>query len=147
MEWEYRGQTVDEMRSHVKTFRTVFKNVVLVFGAAADTYGVMMLGSDDPIAITHAGMESVLSRPGVVEDLSGAPDSPPGVTTAAAWEQKIVSNIWLTGGDVDKFAASGTLITDDRPYTEYDLLRSRFGPKSPQALRANLLAAMPASAP
>jgi spermidine synthase len=146
MEWEYRGQTVDEMRSHVKTYRTVFKNVVLVFGAAADTYGVMMLGSDNPIDITSAGIESVLSKPGVVSDLSSAPDSPPGVTTAAAWEKKIMDNIWLTGSDVDKFAATGTLITDDRPYTEYDLLRNKFGPKSPQALRANLLAAMPASA-
>jgi spermidine synthase len=147
MEWEFRGQTVDEMRSHVKTFESVFKHVTLVFGAAATTYGVMMLGSDDPIDITPAGIESVLSKPGVVSDLSGAPDSPPGVTTAAAWQQQIMDNIWLTGGDVDKFAAGGTLITDDRPYTEYDLLRHAFGPKSPQATRENLLIATPRSAP
>ncbi len=49
MQWEFRGQTVDEMRSHVKTFASVYKYVTLVFGAAASTYGVMMLGSDEPI--------------------------------------------------------------------------------------------------
>lgn len=145
MQWEFRGQTVDEMRSHVKTYATVFKHVVLVFGAATSSYGVMMLGSDDPIDITAAGIQSVLSKPGVVNDLSSAPDSPTGVTTAATWQQQIMDNIWLTGSDVDKFAAGGTLITDDRPYTEYDLLRHLFGPKSPTASRDNLLLAMPRS--
>lgn len=147
MEWEYEGQTVAEMRSHVATFRSVFKYVTLIFGAAEPTVGVMMLGSDDPIDLTTSGIESVLSRPGIVDDLSSAADSPPGVTTAAAWQTQVVSNVWLTGGDVDKFAAGGTIITDDRPYTEYDLLRSQFGPKSPQATRANLLRAMPPSGP
>jgi spermidine synthase len=145
MQWEFRGQTIDEMRSHVKTYASVFKHVVLVFGAASSTYGVMMLGSDDPIDITAAGIQSVLSKPGVVNDLSSAPDSPAGVTTPAAWQQQILGNIWLTGSDVDKFAAGGTLITDDRPYTEYDLLRHLFGPKSPTATRENLLLAMPRS--
>jgi spermidine synthase len=146
MQWEFRGQTVDEMRSHVKTYASVFKYVTLVFGAATSTYGVMMLGSDSPIDITAAGIGSVLSKPGIVNDLSSAPDSPVGVTTAAAWQQQIMDNIWLTGSDVDKFAAGGTLITDDRPYTEYDLLRHLFGPKSPPASRENLLLAMPRSA-
>jgi spermidine synthase len=145
MQWEFRGQTVDEMRSHVKTYASVYKYVTLVFGAATSTYGVMMLGSDSPIDITDAGIQSVLSKPGVVNDLSSAPDSPVGVTTAAAWQQQIMDNIWLTGSDVDKFAAGGTLITDDHPYTEYDLLRHLFGPKSPTASRENLLAAMPRS--
>ena len=145
MQWEFRGQTVDEMRSHVKTFASVYKYVTLVFGAATSTYGVMMLGSDEPIDITDAGIESVLSKPGVVNDLSSAPDSPAGVNTAVGWQQQIMDNVWLTGADVEKFAAGGTLITDDRPYTEYDLLRHLFGPKSPTASRENLLAAMPRS--
>jgi hypothetical protein len=81
----------------------------------------------------------------VVNDLSSAPDSPAGVNTAVGWQQQIMDNVWLTGADVEKFAAGGTLITDDRPYTEYDLLRHLFGPKSPTASRENLLAAMPRS--
>jgi hypothetical protein len=32
---------------------------------------------------------------------------------------------------------------DDRQYTEYDLLRHKFGPKSPPMTRGNLLAATP----
>ena len=143
MEWEVVNQTVDELRSHVKTFESVFEHVALAFSPARN--GVMMLGSDDPIDITPAGIQSVLSRPGVVSDLSGAPDSPPGVTTAAAWQQQILDNVWLTGDDVGKFAAGGTLITDDRPYTEYDLLRHTFGPPSPRATREVLLMVMPAS--
>jgi hypothetical protein len=145
MEWEYNGQTVDEFRSHVKTFKSVFKHVTLVFGAAQPTVGVMMLGSDEPIELTSANIQSVLARPGVLDDLDSAPDAPRGVATAADWEQYIRGNVWLTDSDVDKFGASGTLITDDRPYTEYDLLRSWFGPKSPQATRANLLKVMPPS--
>ena len=145
MQWEFRGQSVDEMRSHVRTYASVYKYVTLVFGAATSTYGVMMLGSDDPITITDAGIQSVLSKAGVVTDLSSAPDSPAGVNTAAAWQQQIMDNMWLTGADVDRFAAGGTLITDDHPYTEYDLLRRLFGRSSPTASRENLLAAMPRS--
>jgi spermidine synthase len=145
MQWEFRGQTVDEMRSHVKTYASVYKYVTLVFGAATSTYGVMMLGSDDPITITDTGIQGVLSKTGVVNDLSSAPDSPAGVNTAAAWQQKIMDNLWLTGADVDRFAAGGTLITDDHPYTEYDLLRRLFGKTSPTASRENLLSAMPRS--
>ena len=145
MQWEFRGQSVDEMRSHVRTYASVYKYVTLVFGAATSTYGVMMLGSDDPITITDAGIQSVLSKAGVVTDLSSAPDSPAGVNTAAAWQQQIMDNMWLTGADVDRFAAGGTLITDDHPYTEYDLLRRLFGRSSPTASRENPLAAMPRS--
>jgi spermidine synthase len=146
MEWEFNGQSVDEFRSHVRTFRSVFKHVTLVFGPAVPSEGVMMLGSDEPIELTTAGIQSVLSKPGVLDDLTTAPDSPPGVTTAEQWQAQILGNVWLSDAGVDQFAAGGTLITDDRPYTEYDLLRSIFGPKSPQATRTNLLEVMPAGA-
>jgi spermidine synthase len=145
MQWEVVNQTVDELRSHVKTFRSVFEHVALVFSPAGN--GLMMLGSDDSIELSPAGIQSVLSRPGVVDDLSSAPDSPPGVTTAAAWQRETIDAVWLTAADVDNFAVGGTLITDDRPYTEYDLLRHFFGPKSPRATREALLLAVPRSAP
>jgi hypothetical protein len=48
---------------------------------------------------------------------------------------------------VDEFGASGTLITDDHPYTEYDLLRHLLGPSSPPATRDELLKMMPESSP
>jgi spermidine synthase len=147
MEWEFNGQTVDEFRSHVKTFKSVFKHVTLAFGSADPTAGVMMLGSDDPIELTPEGMQSVLSKPGVVEDLSGAPDSPPSVKTAEQWQHLVLDNLWISDSKVDEFGASGTLITDDHPYTEYNLLRHLLGPSSPRATRDELLKVMPKSTP
>jgi hypothetical protein len=143
LEWEYDGQTVDEFRSHVKTFSSVFKHVTLVFGAAKNTVGVMMIGSNEPIGLNAASMDAVLSKPGVLTDLNSAPDSPPAIKTAAQWSTYLLQNVWISDAAVDQFGASGTLITDDRPYTEYDLLRHLFGPSSPPATRENLLAAMP----
>jgi spermidine synthase len=143
MEWESQDQTVDEFRSHVKTFKSVFKHVTLAFGSV----GVMMLGSDDPIELTPEGIQSVLSKPGVVEDLSGAPDSPAGVTTAEQWQRWVLDKLWISDSKVDEFGASGTLITDDRPYTEYNLLRHLLGPSSPRATRDALLKVMPKSTP
>ena len=147
MEWEFNGQTVDEFRSHVRTFKSVFKHVTLSFGAATPSSGIMMLGSDDPIELTTQGMQSVLSRPGVVEDLSGAPDSPAGIKTAAQWQQLVLDNLWINDSAVEEFGASGTLITDDHPYTEYNALRHLIGPPSPRALRDELLKVMPKSIP
>jgi len=147
MEWEYNGQTVDEFRSHVKTFKSVFEHVTLAFGATDPSAGVMMLGSDDPIELTPEGMQSVLSKPGVVEDLSGAPDSTPGVKTAEQWQQLILDNLWISDSNAEVFGASGTLITDDHPYTEYNLLRHLLGPSSPRATRDELLKVMPKSTP
>jgi hypothetical protein len=144
LEWEYNGQTVDEMRSHVRTFRSVFAHVTLVFSQSA---GVYMLGSDKPIDLSPAGIQAVLSKPGVLDDLRTAPDSPTGVESAAGWQDYILSHIWISDAAVDQFAAGGTMITDDRPYTEYDLLRHLLEPNSPQATQAELLKAMPRQAP
>ncbi len=102
-----------------------------------------MLGSDEPIPLESANIQAVLNRSGVLEDLGGADDSPPDVTTAAQWEQRIRDNVWISDAQVDQFGASGTLITDDHPFTEYDMLRHMFGPSSPRATRDALLQAMP----
>jgi len=61
MQWVYSGSglTVDELRSHAKTFKSVFPHVTIVFSPMAGANGVLMLGSDDPITLTPAGIESV----------------------------------------------------------------------------------------
>jgi spermidine synthase len=143
LQWVPYNMTVDEFRSHARTFKSVFPHVTLVFSPMNPSNGVLMLGSDDPIDLTTAGMQSVLTKPGIVEDLSSAVDSPPGVKTADQWQQLILSNVWLSDSGVDKFGATGQLVTDDRPYTEFDLLRRRFGPKSPSMGKETLLAATP----
>jgi spermidine synthase len=144
VEWEYNGQTVNEMRSHVRTFRSVFAHVTLVFSRSA---GLYMLGSDKPIDLGPAGIQAVLSKPGVLDDLRSAPDSPAGIESAASWQDFILGHVWISDGAVDEFGAGGTMITDDRPYTEYDYLRNLLGPHSPQATQTELLKAMPRQAP
>jgi spermidine synthase len=145
MEWEFLGQTVDEFRSHVKTFASVFKHVTILFGAASGTPGVYMFGSDEPIPFDAANMQAVLSKNGVLNDLSTAEDSPQGVTTAQQWQQRLLDDIWISDAQVVQFGAPGTLITDDHPFTEYDMLRHMVGTASPRATRYTLLQAMPKS--
>ncbi len=146
MEWEFSGQTVAELRSQVRTFHSVFPYVTLVMSVGI-SQGVFMLGSDKPIELTPAGIAAVLSKPGVVADLGGAPDSPPGIDSAAKWQNYILGRVWISDARVAAFAAGGTLITDDHPYTEYDLLRHLIGPYSPRATEEELLNAMPRQAP
>jgi hypothetical protein len=55
----------------------------------------------------------------------------------------ILSNVWISDAQVERLGASGQLVTDDHPYTEYDLLRHMFGPKSPPMSKATLLAITP----
>jgi hypothetical protein len=107
----------------------------------------MMLGSDDPIDLTQAGIQSVLSKPGVVTDLSNTREAPVGLTTEDQWQQWILDNIWISDSKVDEFAAGGTLITDDHPYTEYDLLRHLSQPAQPPATKEELLKVMSRSTP
>jgi spermidine synthase len=147
LEWEYNGQTVADMRSQVRTFQSVYAHVTLIMSMRTNENGVLMMGSDSPIELKSEGMQAVLNKPGVLADLSGAPDSPAGVATAAQWQSYILSHVWLSDSGASQFAAGGTLITDDNPYTEYDMLRHILGPVSPGATEVELLKAMPRQAP
>jgi spermidine synthase len=127
MQWLPWGSTVDEFRAHVRTFATVFPEVLIAFGPGG--YGVLMLGSESPVAISADDARAVLSRPGVLEDLSGAYDSP--TDTVDGWIEILEGLVWISGDDVRSFAGDGPLITDDRPLPEYFLLRRRLGSESP----------------
>jgi len=137
MQWMPWGQSLDEFRAHVRTFAAVYPEVLTAFGPGG--YGMLMLGSDTPISITHENVQAVLSRPGVLEDLSGAFDSP--ATTVDEWQLVIQSMVWIGGDEVDVFAGDGPLITDDRPLPEYFLFRRWLGTPSPRVgpafLRSN----------
>ncbi len=135
MQWVPLGQTVDEFKAHVRTFRDVYEHVILAFGPGG--YGLFMLGSEAPIAFDDDAIRSVLRRPGVLEDIASAFDS--GETTEAGWVTKIRSVIWLSDGAVAAFAGDGPLITDDRPLPEYFFLRRVYGPRSIPMTRETLL--------
>jgi spermidine synthase len=127
MQWIPYGQTLAEFKDHVRTYASVFPHVILAFGPGGN--GLYMLGSNDPISFDPASIAAVLGRPGVVEDLSSAYDSP--AHDLAGWEAEIPSLIWLQGDQVKKFAGVGPMVTDDRPLPEYFLLRRLFGKPSP----------------
>ena len=66
--------------------------MTLVKGAGG--YGFYMLGSAEPIAFDEADIRAVLARPGVLEDISSAYDSP--ATTVDDWVDVIARQTWLT---------------------------------------------------
>jgi spermidine synthase len=139
MEWMPYDQSVDEFRSHVATFASVFANVVITFGPGDN--GVFMLGSGSPLVLTDENIRSVLGHPGVVADLSEPIDAP--AHDADAWARVIPALIWISGDQVSAFAGSAPLVTDDRPLPEYWLLRSIIGSDSPPMREDSLRAATP----
>jgi spermidine synthase len=135
MEWMPYGQNLDEFKAHVRTFNAVFPEVAIYFGPGGN--GVFMLGSTTSVALTPEAIRSVLSRPGVAADLQNTPDS--GGRSLQAWISLIPGLLWIQGDRIRRFTGPGPLITDDRPLTEYFLLRRLYGPKFPSSaqLRAN----------
>jgi spermidine synthase len=135
MEWMPYGQSLDEFKAHVRTFHAVFPQVSIFFGPGGN--GVFMLGSTDPMPLAPEAIRSVLSRPGVAADLTNTPDG--GNRTLQQWISLIPQLLWIQGDRVERFTGAGPLITDDRPLTEYFLLRRLYGPKFPNStqLREN----------
>ncbi len=127
MQWVPYGQTIDEFRAHIRTFASVFPHVLVLRGPGS--YGFFVMGSDRAMAFSDATVREVLARPGILETISGAYDSPR--TTVDGWSEAIPGLVWLEGGQVAAFAGSGPLVTDDRPLPEYFLLRRAFGEESP----------------
>jgi spermidine synthase len=119
MEWVPYGQTLDEFKDHVRTYASVFAHVLVV--RSPGSYGTFMFGSDDPLSLDPASIAATFSQPGILADLSDAPDTP--TTTAAGWATLMPSLVWLADGQAAAWAGPGPMITDDRPLPEYFLLR------------------------
>ena len=120
MQWVPYGASEAETKDHIRTFATVFPEVMLVRGPGQ--FGFYMMGSASPIALDEAAIRDVLARPGVLEDASLAYDSP--AATIDDWVDVIADHAWLSSGDeVRAYAGEGPLVTDDRPLPEYFLLR------------------------
>jgi spermidine synthase len=141
MEWIPYDQSVDEFRSHVQTFTSVFPEVMMAFGPTHR--GVYMLGSQQPISVDNANVQSVLARPGVAEDLIDTPDNPKEARSADAWANILENVKWVGDDGARAFAGNAPVILDDRPGTEYFLLRRLFSPHSPPMNEENLLKATP----
>jgi hypothetical protein len=113
--------------------------MIVAFGPGG--YGFFLLGSDEPMDFTDTAIREVLARPGILEDISSAYDSPE--STVDGWATRIPSLVWITDGEVAQFTGPGPLITDDQPLPEYFLLRRAFGDSSPRLTPSALLSIMP----
>jgi spermidine synthase len=129
MQWVPYGAALDEFKAHLRTFRSVFAHVSMVFGPGG--YGLYMMGSDQPMVFDDPTIREVLGRPGILADISSAYDSP--AKTIDAWVARIDALRWIADDEVDKFVGSGPLITDDHPLPEYFLLRKLFNRDVPFA--------------
>jgi hypothetical protein len=102
--------------------------------------GVFLFGSREAIDLRPTAIQSILARPGVVDDLDSAVDSSP--LTEQEWAQLIPRLVCASDAHVTKFGGGGPLVTDDRPLPEYFLLRSLFGavslPMTEDSLRLSL---------
>jgi hypothetical protein len=135
MQWTPYGTTVEEFKAHLRTFKAVFPHVTILFGPGG--YGFYLLGSDEPMQFEDANIDEVLSRRGILAEISSAYDSPE--STVDGWRNRIHSLFWIADDDVSAFTGDGPLITDDRPLPEYFLLRRLFGAASPRVTPSELL--------
>jgi spermidine synthase len=134
MQWIPYGQTINEFKTHLRAFSSVFPEVTIVFGAGG--YGTYVLGSEQPVSFDQDDIRAILSRPGVLEDISGAYDSP--ASTIDGWVSQIAELTWISGVEVSAFIGDGPEVTDDRPLSEYFLIRRIIGDGSERATQTTL---------
>ena len=139
MQWIPYGQTINEYKAHLRAFHAVFPQVTIVFGAGG--YGNYLLGSDEPVTFEPDAIRAVLARPGVLDDISSQFDSP--TSTVEGWVAKIAELTWISGAEVTAFVGDGPEVTDDRPLSEYFLIRRIMGDGSQPAKPSNLRSAAP----
>jgi spermidine synthase len=119
MQWVPYGAPEAEFKEHIRTFAAAFPEVEVIRGAGG--YGVYMLGSEEPLEFDADAVRAVLARPGVLEDISSAYDSP--ARTVDDWVEVVGRQRWLDDDGARAYAGDGPLITDDHPRPEYFLLR------------------------
>jgi hypothetical protein len=119
MQWTPFGTTEADLKEHIRTFASVFEHVTAIRGPGG--YGFYMLGSAEPIDLDATVAREVLARPGVLDDISSAFDSP--ASTVDDWIAVIDDHRWIADDALRTYAGEGPLITDDEPRPEYFLLR------------------------
>jgi hypothetical protein len=67
----------------------------------------------------------VIDRPGVLDNLNETGDTP--VRTTDEWVDLTPQLIWLEDDEIDTYVGPGPKVTDNRPYSEYFILRRLFG--------------------
>ncbi len=105
----YDALTVDKL---IGTFRAVFPHV-RVF---TNSYGYHLIGSDRPFELTGAAIDAALANPAVAADLNELPREP---FDRAEFSHEVV----MPESVLQRIGRAG-LVTDDRPWLEFTLLRN-----------------------
>jgi spermidine synthase len=119
MQWTPYGTTESDLKEHIRTFASVFEHVTAIRGPGG--YGFYMLGSSQPIDLSPEVAREILARPGVLDDISSAYDSP--ASTVDEWLTVIDDQHWIADDQLRAYVGDGPLITDDQPRPEYFLIR------------------------
>jgi spermidine synthase len=119
MLWMPYTVTLDDFKTHVRTFRSVFPHVNVVLSPVKN--GAYLLGSDKPMAFDQGTLERLLGTEQAKTDLATAPDDLN--YDGATWAREVMADDFLRDAQVDEFVGPGPVITDDHPISEYWLLR------------------------
>jgi spermidine synthase len=117
----------------LRTFRSVFPYMSVVYEPHNHPGGMYILGSQAPITFSTAALQTVFGTPAARADLAGAPDFP--AISTAQWVSKIQDSVRLTNNQVNAFTGTGPLLTDDHPLTEYFMLSGSDPRAQPLPLR------------
>lgn len=101
----------------LRTIGPEFRHVSVVYNPQHS--GTYIMGSQAPINFTEPALRSVFGSKAAQADLAGAPDFP--VRSTAQWVSIIRHSVWLTDNQVNAYAGTGQVITDDHPLIEYFL--------------------------
>lgn len=117
----------------LRTFRSVFPYMTVVYEPHSHPGGDYILGSQAPITFSPAALQATFGSPAAQADLAGAPDFP--AESTAWWVSKIQDSVRLTNNQVNAYTGTGPLLTDDNPATEYFMLADSDPRAEPLPLR------------
>ena len=104
------GMSVDDLRSILKSFQSVFPHVQIWYPNAETNENTIIIGSPTPIEVDWMRLTSRLADPPVAADLAEVEIRGPFA----------LLDFFLMGdGEVAAFSATGRLNTDDRPSLEF----------------------------
>ena len=142
MLWMPYASTVDDFKTHLRTFRSVFPHVEVVLSLVAN--GAYLFGSDAQLTFDPATLEGLLGSPAAEADFASAPDDPH--LDGAGWAKAVMLHDWLKDAQVDDFVGQGPIITDDHPRSEYYLLHVLAAKDHSWVTEQQLLALRPTAA-
>lgn len=116
-QWLFFGSREDDLGMSIRSFTDVFP-YVMAFGSPGETAGIYLVGSNTPIKINPARFQTVFSSPTVTQDFAAVNTTLSGKDAAGL----LIAN----HDELVAFAAKFPAVTDDRPRTEYFLLRHAF---------------------